>query len=121
MTKTPSQQLCKLCEIQPRYFIKTNQGIYHCDNKEKAEKIALKHNSIVLDIYPNFDKPENFIELFNLKIKTHTTSYIISQQRTIKNTQDFLENLILYLKTNTKKAKQIKQTIKQTEWEYQYE
>lgn len=104
-----SQQLCEICGIEPKRNRVTTQGL---------SGIHLP------DLYPNFEKPENFIKLFNLPLnyigyKT-LASFITGKNVYVDGVKDFLEELFKEFEYNSEavSTEQIKQAIKSEEWIY---
>lgn len=62
MTKELSKQLCELCGVEPK---KVEKRCKECNlNMEECGCF-----DCYKEIYPDFTKPENFVRLFELKVK----------------------------------------------------
>lgn len=87
MTKTGvnnlSQQLCELCGIKPRYFIEFTRtsgcgaiakslSAFSYRTIRSAKNYIIEHKNEteselrIVQRYPDFENPENFVKLFNL-------------------------------------------------------
>lgn len=104
-----SQQLCKICGIEPKRNRVTTQGL---------SGIHLP------DLYPNFEKPENFIKLLELNIKEYNKTLVnlATPYFVFNNRKSLLSLIVNSFKNNTQFArfyfKDIKQAIKSEEWVY---
>lgn len=107
MNKTLSEQLCELCGIEPKwikYETETSDGCINFGSKRT---------------HPDFEKPENFVRLFNLETKSYgNCAGIINGTYFIGNTEKFIFWLIQYLKQDRNAVDELKQAISQAEWEY---
>ena len=62
-----SIDLCKICGIKPLYKVMLNGIMLNItDDKDLAECLAFKNGGVIVDIYPDFERPENFVKLFEL-------------------------------------------------------
>ncbi len=95
-------------------------------SRELCEICGIKPKTILLEIYPDFEQPENFVKLLELKILTGATLWgwlsaqgvFMSQRKTVLKTI----YLILSRKINfcnKLTLEQIKQSIRETEWVYE--
>lgn len=118
MTKTGvnnlSQQLCELCGIKPK-LIQINPPMRAEGQEEWADAIVKK-------VYPDFEKPENFVRLFNLNYVQDTTicSMMTCRHKQIKNSNEFIKELVIFLQfySGLEYTDRIKQAIAAEEWEY---
>lgn len=94
--KTLSQQLCELCGIRPK-CINCGQTV---SNENPCKMPCDKQK------YIDFENPENFVQLLELKYEKSNTifSYVISRYNKIFNRQDFLWLLINVLNNEIKQS-----------------
>lgn len=154
MTKTAmnnlSQQLCELCGIKPRYFIEFTRtsgcgaiakslSAFSYRTIRSAKNYIIEHKNEteselrIVQRYPDFEKPENFVKLLELEVDTKQTLcskilIYISNHSSGKSAwnlfysrKSFIECLISYIQSldySYKWRKHIKQAIAAEEWEY---
>ena len=131
MTKTGvnnlSQQLCELCGIEPKilYKSKSNLSSGTCwKTREEYKNSACNQSWSETENtrYPDFEKPENFVKLFNLNHVQDTTicSMMTCRHKQIKNSNEFIKELVIFLQfySGLEYTDRIKQAIASEEWEY---
>lgn len=103
MLKTLSQQICEECGMKPA----NKRSPYFSENYGK---------------YPNFNKPENFEKLLNLKFGKDNEDLISMFWRNavdVSNSTKLLEKILRILKYNDLEiSKEIAEAIRQTDWVY---
>lgn len=131
MTKTGvnnlSQQLCELCGIEPKilYKSKSNLSSGTCwKTREEYKNSACNQSWSETENtrYPDFEKPENFVRLFNLKFLESTVAKEMCRIGEFSDTSQFLSLLIESLKDEfyftSHAINALKQAIASEEWEY---
>lgn len=127
MTKTLSQQLCELCGIEPKilYKSKSNLSSGTCwKTREEYKNSACNQSwSETENIrYPDFENPENFVKLFNLKFLESTVAKEMCRIGEFSDTSQFLSLLIESLKDEfyftSHAINALKQAIAAEEWGY---
>ncbi len=154
MTKTGvnnlSQQLCELCGIKPRYFIEFTRtsgcgaiakslSTFSYRTIRSAKNYIIEHKNEteselrIVQRYPDFENPENFVKLFELKtlgdatlfsnVITYAVDRVVDKHvyYIFRDRQSFLKLLIEYLESDVYQErfiKSVKQAIASEEWEY---
>lgn len=131
MTKTGvnnlSQQLCELCGIEPKilYKSKSNLSSGTCwKTREEYKNSACNQywSETENTRYPDFEKPENFVRLFNFKFLESTVAKEMCRIGEFSDTSQFLSLLIESLKDEfyftSHAINALKQAIASEEWEY---
>lgn len=123
-----SQKLCEICGIEPRmYFV--DCGTPECMAEDYRQCFKCPE-ATPIEIYPDFEQPENFVKLLELKI--HFNDFFCTRQTNIKryinlyrpphtNCKNFddLEILIKAINGDFEDNNNIKQAIKDEEWVYE--
>lgn len=66
-----SKDLREICGIKPLYKVMLNGIMLDItDDKGLAECLAFKNGGVIVDIYPDFEQPENFVKLMELRFIT---------------------------------------------------
>lgn len=113
MTKELSKQLCELCGIEGKwieYETETTDGCINLGSKL---------------VYPDFTKPENFVRLFELKVKKEyketctVAEWVTYSNIYIFDSTDFLKSLIVIIKSEKYEIDALKQSIREAEWVYE--
>lgn len=101
-----SKELCEICGIEP--------------------KIIEDYNSNEYNIYPNFEQPENFVKLMELKVKglsggNLTLMGILNKEYWLSDRQDYIRFLCQYFISDLTSYWQdkLKRAIRETEWVYE--
>ena len=104
--KTLSEQICEICGIEPIYKVMLDNTLMNItDDRNEAEVSAFESGGVIIDTYPDFEQPENFVILFEL-INKQTRS-------------EFLQRLVQRLRVEAGwYTDEIKQSIRETEWVY---
>lgn len=122
-----SQQLCELCGIEPKilYKSKSNLSSGTCwKTREEYKNSACNQSWSETENtrYPDFEKPENFVRLFNLKFLESTVAKEMCRIGEFSDTSQFLSLLIESLKDEfyftSHAINALKQAIASEEWEY---
>lgn len=122
-----SKELCEICGIEATYKVMLDNTLMNItDDKNEAEVSAFESGGVIVDTYPDFEQPENFVKLFNtpipnpyITISGFVTHYALS----IWVTHDFLKRLVQLLKDKPQDFAEreimlIKQAIREQEWVY---
>lgn len=123
-TDNLSKELCEICGIKPLYKVMLNGIMLDItDDKKLAEISVFKRGGVMVDTYPDFEQPENFVKLFNMPLNNDCKSIgglITGSTKSVISTDDFLEKLLRELKYNSNSAniKDAIQAIRETEWVY---
>lgn len=123
-----SKELCEICGIIPLYKI---DSIEVLQSKTALHLIQLaRKNSGYKDIdavlvYPDFEQPENFLKLMELKVKglsggNLTLMGILNKEYWLSDRQDYIRFLCQYFIPDLTPYWQdkLKQAIRETEWVY---
>lgn len=94
------------------------------NDKEFAECSAFKNGGVIVDIYPDFEQPENFVKLMELKIDrligcSQTVMGILNDECYHSNRRDYIEFLCKFSILTSSYRDELKQVIKETEWIYE--
>ena len=136
MTTTDySRKLCEICGSKPRYGVYENFGdldnnFQLVTNERKYRLIAdTRHHYGVEDedlrnlepkYYPNFEAPENFVRLFELKADGGTLAKNITISNAIGSRKGFIKAIVDFLFADESLAvPDIKQAIREQEWSYE--
>ena len=124
-----SKKLCEICGIKPLYRVEDLE-ILQTETALHLIQLARKNSGYedikAEPVYPDFEQPENFVKLLELKILTGATLWgwlsiqgvFMSQRKTV------LKTIYLILSgeinfCNKLTLEQIKQAIRETEWVYE--
>jgi len=134
-----SKELCEVCGIKPCYGVYQNFGDldndYHLVTNVRKYRLIADTRYDVDDedlrnlkpiYYPDFEQAENFVKLFNTRIPNPyitVAGFVTHFALSILVAHDFLERLVQLLKDKPhdcikSKIEQIKQAIRQADWEY---
>lgn len=121
-----SKDLREICGIKPLYKVMLNGIMLDItDDKGLAECLAFKNGGVIVDIYPDFEQPENFVKLMELRFITEkggilTVVEALQDGRcfTFTGRKSFLFELLDYIFKCEKFGEYIKRAIKETEWMY---
>lgn len=116
--KSLSEQLCKICGIEPKwikYKTETTDGCINLGSKK---------------VYPDFEQPENFVKLGELKLNYENYITIFNLVNYLSDNswctkKEFLKYLLSILSdTNTYEfyiqlQEKTKQAIREARWEYE--
>lgn len=134
-----SEELCRICGIKPLYKVMLNGIMLDItDDKELAECSAFKNGGVIVDIYPDFEQPENFVKLLEIISKKSSVSFChngtyfgcsihyfcteVFEADIGTIPHNFLNTLLKQHLRNPCKPKlleQLKQAIRETEWVYE--
>ena len=116
-----SKELCEICGIG--YIIKCKHGEQfpqNCDCNYSCEECSAHQK-----IYPDFNKPENFVKLMELRVDglsggTLTLMGILNKEYWLSDRQDYIKFLYKYYIPALTPLWQdeLKQAIRETEWVY---
>lgn len=68
-TKDYSRALCEICGIEPTYKVMLDSTLMNItEDKELAEISAFESGGVIVDAYPDFTQPENFVKLEELML-----------------------------------------------------
>ena len=68
-TQDLSRKLCEICGIKPIYKVLLDGTLMNItEDKDLAEISAFESGGVIIDAYPDFTLPENFVKLFELNI-----------------------------------------------------
>lgn len=137
MTKTGvnnlSQQLCELCGIEPIFLsncsfenevrLGRSEGIDICKYENgECSCSECELGTTYTALFPDFEKPENFVRLFNFKFLESTVAKEMCRIGEFSDTSQFLSLLIESLKDEfyftSHAINALKQAIASEEWEY---
>lgn len=129
--KSLSEQICEVCGIEPKYWCSYHSCICPIQNIGKfnpkyPKQVVTKECETRSKErrYPNFENNNNnFVKLLNLDFSPRFKSllhYITSIFCSTNSTKDLLVQILHELKFNSQSdtVKQIKQAIRQADWEY---
>lgn len=117
--KNLSQQLCKICGIEPQiHFV--DCGTPECMAEEYRQCFKCPEASPI-EIYPNFEQPENFVKLLELNVDgvslwwTINCAGVLCNENLPAYRREFLNLVCRFIKNK----EYIKQAIKNEEWVYE--
>ena len=128
-----SQQLCELCGIEPIFLsncsfenevrLGRSEGIDICKYENgECSCSECELGTTYTALFPDFEKLENFVKLFNLNHVQDTTicSMMTCRHKKIKNSNEFIKELVIFLQfySGLEYTDRIKQAIAAEEWEY---
>ncbi len=111
-TKSLSQQLCELCGVKPRYYVRA------LGNTPRNEIIRIAYRRIknyteAKTVFIDFENPENFVKLFELDVnEAMCLSFIISLDSVFGGRKGFLKSLLQHIARGNATAEEIKQAIR---------
>lgn len=119
-TQDLSRKLCEICGIKPIYKVMLDGTLMNItEDKDLAEISAFESGGVIIDTYPDFTLPENFVKLFELNIPdsnvTVGAAVCFCNCQQLNNRNDFLQSVIQLTKDNTI----IKHAIKSEGWKYE--
>lgn len=109
-----SEELCRICGIEGKWFEYTTETTDGCVNLGKKR------------VFPDFTQPENFVKLIELRFTTKrgdifTVVEALQNGRcfTFADRKSFLDQLLDYIFTCENFGEYIKQAIREMEWVYE--
>lgn len=122
--KTLSEQICEVCGIEPI----EEKYCYHECKKPELKNVPCYNSKCEyyrhFIKYPNFENNNNnFVKLLELNVDKSTIGSVITfaEGCPIVNKKTFLKDLLTFLSSNTlckkEEREQIKQAIRQADWE----
>lgn len=113
-----SKELCEVCGIKPLYKVMLNGIMLDItDDKKLAEISVFKRGGVIVDTYPDFEQPENFVKL--LKIANDVLGSVHFTTAYTRNKSGiFEEQALLHYLPIVKLNEAFKQAIRKEEWIY---
>lgn len=128
-SKDLSRELCEICGIKPLYRV---EGLETLQTETTLHLIQLARKNSdfeeidAVPIYPDFEQPENFVMLMELRVDglsggTLTLMGILNKEYWLSDRQDYIEFLYKYYIPALTPLRQdeLKQKIRETEWVYE--
>jgi len=131
MTQKISDEICRLCGIEPlelsgcsfynlrKYGIE--EGIDVCEEAEKPEEEQksceqCEYGKKASELFPDLGAADNFLKLYNMQINGTALCYIVHANFQTNSSRQFLQNLKTIMEGKAAFCKELRNSIKNGRW-----